>query len=91
MAASAPEFKVVFTDKTEQVVRMLPKAQIAYERKTKRSLKDDIANITEMYEMVWYAMGNEGTFDDFIEDLEYVEAVGDDEDEVGEPPLDTGE
>lgn len=83
---AAPTFKIAYTDGREEEIKMLPKAQIAYERETKRSLRDEVQSLTELYELVWYAAGRPGTFDDFIESLEGVES---DSDEDGdEPPLD---
>lgn len=79
---AAPTFKIEYESGEVEEVRLLPKAQLRYEAETRRSLRDDIASITEMYEIVWYAKGKpDGKLSDWIENVVSVDPVEDEDDE----------
>lgn len=82
----APTFIVEYTDGSNETIKLLPKAQLAYEREKKRSLRDDVASLTEMYELAWYAAGKpDDSLVAWIERVESVEPEGDEEDDANRP------
>lgn len=86
----APRFKIEQTDGTEREVKMLPLAQIAYERETGKSLGGDFGEqVTDLYKLAWFADGAPGEFDQWIEGIEAVTGV--DQEEADGDPLPTTE
>lgn len=70
-------------DGAEQEVVAGPVTQVAYEREHKRSLATlaDSPMISDLYWLAWHALSRTrqcGTFDEFLERIENVEAVGED-------------
>jgi hypothetical protein len=82
----APKFTIEYTDGTTEDIKLLPKAQLAYEAETGRSLREDIESITQMYELAWYAAGRpEGGIEKWIENVEAIVPEDDEEDGAERP------
>ncbi len=80
----APKFTIAYEDGSTEVVRLLPKAQLKYEKETKRSLREDVGSITEMYELAWYAAGKpDGNLEAWVERVEEIVAPEEEEDDEG--------
>lgn len=69
----APTFTIEYTNGETQEIKLLPKAQLAYEAETGRSLRDDIESLTQMYELAFFAAGRPGG--DLAQWIENVEAI----------------
>lgn len=89
---AAPKFKVEYLDGSADSIALLPKAQLAYERETKRSLRDDIASITHLYELAWYAAGKpDGSLDSWVDRVESIVAEDEESENESNPPTSTAE
>lgn len=76
---AVPTFNIIHTDGTKDEVKLLPLAQMRYEKETKRSLIGEVGSLSEMYELAWYAAGKPGKLMEWIETVEAVEP-GDEDD-----------
>jgi len=75
----APTFTIEYTDGRTEDVKLLPKAQLAYEATTGRSLRDEVESITQMYELAFFACGQPGG--DLSAWIENIEAILPEDDE----------
>lgn len=68
---AAPTFIIEYIDGSAEEVKLLPRAQIAYEAETKRSLRGDVESLTELYRLAWYAAGKpDGSLQEWAEKIE---------------------
>lgn len=88
----APRFNVEYVDGTEGEIKMLPVAQIRFERKEGKSLGGDFGeSVTDLYKLAWYAAGEPDTFEDWLETVEAVSGQSDGEGDDDAAPLPTTE
>ena len=77
------------TDGTEQLVPVRPRTQVAYERHFKTQLSNDIG-MEQLYWLAWHSAGVVSKFDNWLDDVDGVTAVVDDDGE-GDDPLDANQ
>lgn len=83
---AAPKFTIEYTDGSTGEVKLLPKAQLAYESETGKSLRDEVSSLTEMYQLAWFAAGKpEGSLEAWIEKVEALLPVEDEEEDAPRP------
>lgn len=85
---TTPEFVIHYLDGRSETVQMLPRHQVAYEAREKKSLGAG-DGVTDLYKMAWYATGQVGTFDEFLDTLQGVDpATSEEADELPLPDTD---
>jgi hypothetical protein len=83
----APKFKVEYVDGSEEEVKLLPKAQVEYERETKKSLGEGFGeSLEEVYNLAWFAAGKpNGSLDSWLDSVEAVVGIDQEETELDPP------
>lgn len=83
---AAPTFIVEYVDGNAEEVKLLPRAQIAYEKEQKKSLRSDFDSLTDLYRLAWYACGKpDDKMENWIENVESVEPVEDEDSDPTSP------
>lgn len=82
----APQFTIEYTDGTKDQVKLLPKAQLAFEKETGKSITENFGqSMRDLYLLAWYAAEKpQGTLEAWIENVEAV--TGQDELEGDDAP-----
>ncbi len=79
------QLNITKTDGTEQLVPVRPRTQVAYERHFKTQLSNEIG-MEQLYWLAWHSAGVVSKFDNWLDDVDGVTAVVDDDGE-GDDPL----
>jgi len=84
----APRFNIEYTDGRSEEVKLLPKAQLAFEKETGKSLGEDFGGmVSDLYLLAWFAAGSpDGSMDNWIENVEAVSGVDNEEGDEGDDP-----
>ena len=79
----APRFTVEREDGSVKESTLSPKWQIAYERDTGEPLfeESERVRVEKVYRLGWYAEGKPGDFDEWLDDVESVSMVNDEDED----------